>query len=306
MATASGQAAEFLTFACLAGAGDHIVAGAGLYGGTITQLDVTLRRFGVETTFVPAGAGRHRCRQRPGRVRRRDQPPDEAAVRRGRRPTPRARSPTSPGSPTSRTRRACRWSSTRRSPRRTCAARSSTAPTSSSTRRPSSSAGTAPRWAGWWSSPGRFDWGNGRFPQMTEPVASYGGLNWWGNFQEFGFLTKLRAEQLRDIGASLSAHSAFLLHPGRRDAAAADGGARGERARRRRVAARRPARLLRPLGRACPTTPTTTAPPPTCRSGPGAVFAFGVRGRPGRRAGGSSSRCSSAATSPTSATPARW
>ena len=48
---------------------------------------------------------------------------------------------------------------------------------------------------------GRFDWGNGRFPQMTEPVPSYGGLNWWGNFQEFGFLTKLRAEQLRDIGA---------------------------------------------------------------------------------------------------------
>jgi O-acetylhomoserine (thiol)-lyase len=53
VATASGQAAEFLTFACLAGAGDEIVAAAGLYGGTITQLDVTLRRFGVATTFVP-------------------------------------------------------------------------------------------------------------------------------------------------------------------------------------------------------------------------------------------------------------
>jgi O-acetylhomoserine (thiol)-lyase len=61
---------------------------------------------------------------------------------------------------------------------------------------------------------GKFDWGNGNFPQMTEPVASYGGLNWWGNFQEYGFLTKLRAEQLRDIGASLSAHSAFLLLQG--------------------------------------------------------------------------------------------
>jgi O-acetylhomoserine (thiol)-lyase len=49
---------------------------------------------------------------------------------------------------------------------------------------------------------------------MTEPVASYGGLNWWGNFGEFGFLTKLRAEQLRDVGASLSPHSAFLLLQG--------------------------------------------------------------------------------------------
>src|SRR3954449_13637420 len=52
VATSSGQAAEFLTFAALAGAGDHIVAAASLYGGTITQLDVTLRRFGVDTTFV--------------------------------------------------------------------------------------------------------------------------------------------------------------------------------------------------------------------------------------------------------------
>ena len=53
VATSSGQAAEFLTFATLAGAGDHIVAAAALYGGTVTQLDVTLRRFGVDTTFVP-------------------------------------------------------------------------------------------------------------------------------------------------------------------------------------------------------------------------------------------------------------
>ncbi|MDR1152928.1 MAG: PLP-dependent transferase, partial [Bifidobacteriaceae bacterium] len=52
VATASGLAAEFLTFAAVAGAGDHLVAGAQLYGGTLTQLDVTLRRFGVDTTFV--------------------------------------------------------------------------------------------------------------------------------------------------------------------------------------------------------------------------------------------------------------
>ena len=61
---------------------------------------------------------------------------------------------------------------------------------------------------------GTFDWGNGRFPAMTEPVPSYGGLSWWGNFGEYGFLTKLRAEQLRDIGATLSPHSAFLLLQG--------------------------------------------------------------------------------------------
>src|SRR5205814_8045676 len=52
VATASGQAAEFLTFAALAAAGDHIVSSAYLYGGTRTLLEVTLGRFGVETTFV--------------------------------------------------------------------------------------------------------------------------------------------------------------------------------------------------------------------------------------------------------------
>src|SRR6187402_3588181 len=52
VATASGLSAEFIVFAALAGQGDHIVASANLYGGTITQLDVGLRRFGVETTFV--------------------------------------------------------------------------------------------------------------------------------------------------------------------------------------------------------------------------------------------------------------
>ena len=52
VATASGLSAQYITFASLAGAGDHIVASANLYGGSITQLDVTLRRFGIETTFV--------------------------------------------------------------------------------------------------------------------------------------------------------------------------------------------------------------------------------------------------------------
>ena len=52
VATSSGLGAEFITFASLAGAGDHIVSAASLYGGSVTQLDVTLRRFGVETTFI--------------------------------------------------------------------------------------------------------------------------------------------------------------------------------------------------------------------------------------------------------------
>ena len=64
---------------------------------------------------------------------------------------------------------------------------------------------------------------------MTEPVPSYGDLTWWGNFAEYGFLTKLRSEQLRDIGATLSAALGVPPAPGRGDAAAADARARGQR-----------------------------------------------------------------------------
>jgi len=61
---------------------------------------------------------------------------------------------------------------------------------------------------------GTFPWDNGKFPQMTEPVNSYGGLSWWGNFGEYGFLTKIRAEQLRDFGPSLTPQAAFQLIQG--------------------------------------------------------------------------------------------
>ena len=55
IATASGQAALHLSVATLMGAGSHIVASAALYGGSHNLLNDTLRRFGIETTFVKPG-----------------------------------------------------------------------------------------------------------------------------------------------------------------------------------------------------------------------------------------------------------
>jgi len=52
LGVASGQAAQFLTLSSLMQAGDHLVAAATLYGGTYTQMDVSFRRIGIETTFV--------------------------------------------------------------------------------------------------------------------------------------------------------------------------------------------------------------------------------------------------------------
>ncbi|HWI83079.1 O-acetylhomoserine aminocarboxypropyltransferase [Ramlibacter sp.] len=53
--TASGQAALHLSIATLMGAGSHIVASTALYGGSQNLLHYTLRRFGIETTFVKPG-----------------------------------------------------------------------------------------------------------------------------------------------------------------------------------------------------------------------------------------------------------
>ncbi|MBS0507869.1 MAG: O-acetylhomoserine aminocarboxypropyltransferase [Proteobacteria bacterium] len=52
IATASGQAALHLAIATLMGAGGHIVASTALYGGSQNLLNYTLRRFGIETSFV--------------------------------------------------------------------------------------------------------------------------------------------------------------------------------------------------------------------------------------------------------------
>ena len=61
---------------------------------------------------------------------------------------------------------------------------------------------------------GRFDWSSGRFPHMTEPVPTYNNIRWWENFGEYAFCTKVRSEQLRDVGACISPFNAFLLLQG--------------------------------------------------------------------------------------------
>ena len=55
IATASGQAALHLAVATIMGAGSHIVASTALYGGSQNLLHYTLRRFGIDTTFVKPG-----------------------------------------------------------------------------------------------------------------------------------------------------------------------------------------------------------------------------------------------------------
>ncbi|EMQ96878.1 O-acetylhomoserine aminocarboxypropyltransferase/cysteine synthase family protein [Paeniglutamicibacter gangotriensis] len=205
VATASGMSAEFITFAALTGAGDHIVASSKLYGGTITQLDVTLRRFGVETTFIDstdpaefAAAIRENTKAIYTEIVA--NPSGEIADLKGLATVAREA-----GIPLV-------VDSTMTPPYLLRPIEHGADIVIHSATKFLGGHGTT--LGGVVVESGTFNWGNGKFPSMTEPVASYGNVSWWDNFGEYGFLTKLRSEQLRDIGPALPAQSAFQLLQG--------------------------------------------------------------------------------------------
>ncbi|WP_144932451.1 O-acetylhomoserine aminocarboxypropyltransferase/cysteine synthase family protein [Kocuria marina] len=205
VATSSGMAAEFITFAALCGQGDHVVASSQLYGGTVTQLDVTLRRFGVETTFVPgtdpadykAAITEHTKAVYTELVAN---PSGEIADLEGLAAVAREAGVPLIVDATLNTPYLCRPFE-----------HGADIVIHSITKFLGGHGNTL---GGVVVESGRFDWGNGKFPAMTEPVPSYNNVTWWGNFGEYGFLTKLRSEQLRDIGPSLTPQAAWNLLQG--------------------------------------------------------------------------------------------
>ena len=61
---------------------------------------------------------------------------------------------------------------------------------------------------------GKFNWSNGRFPVVADPSPAYHGLAFHETFGMYGYLMKLRAETLRDLGAAMSPFNAFLFLQG--------------------------------------------------------------------------------------------
>jgi O-acetylhomoserine (thiol)-lyase len=202
VATASGQAAQLIAILTLCQQGDEIVASRSLYGGTFTQFDVTLRRMGIDVTFVDA--------TEPANI--------EAAI-------------------TDRTKLV--YGETIGNPRadvldieavaevahrndvplvidNTFATPAICRPMEHGADIVVHSAtkflgGHGVAIGGVIVESGRFPFDNGRFPVMTEPSPAYHGLRFWENFREFGYLTKARTELLRDTGASISPFNSFLL-----------------------------------------------------------------------------------------------
>jgi O-acetylhomoserine (thiol)-lyase len=205
VAASSGQAAELMLFTALAGAGDHIVASAALYGGTHTLLDVSLRRLGIETSFVA--------------------PDDPAGFAAAARPETKAfyteivANPSGVVADLSALADAAHAAGVPLVVDSTLATPYLCRPFEHGVDVVVHSAtkfigGHGTSMGGVVVESGRFDWANGRFPRMTEPVPSYGALRFWDNFGEYGFCTQLRVEQLRDFGACLAPFNAFLLLQG--------------------------------------------------------------------------------------------
>jgi len=61
---------------------------------------------------------------------------------------------------------------------------------------------------------GRFDWTNGRFPELTEPDPSYHGVKYTESFGNLAYILKARTQFLRDMGSCMSPFNAFLFLQG--------------------------------------------------------------------------------------------
>ncbi|CAL9328604.1 bifunctional o-acetylhomoserine/o-acetylserine sulfhydrylase [Streptomyces sp. enrichment culture] len=208
VALSSGQAAEALAILTLAGAGDHIVSSASLYGGTYNLFRHTLPRLGIEVSFV-------------------DDPDDVEAWRAAIRPDSKALFAETLGNPRGNVLDVRAVADVAHEAGVPLIV-DNTVPTPYLLRPIEHGAdvvvhsatkflgghGTAV--AGVVVDGGTFDFGAhaDRFPGFTEPDPSYHGLRYWPALGAGAFAVKLRVQLLRDLGPAVSPHSAFLLLQG--------------------------------------------------------------------------------------------
>ena len=206
ISTASGQAALHLSIATLMGAGSHIVASTALYGGSQNLLHYTMRRFGIDTTFVKPG----------------DIDGWRAAVR----PNTKLFFGETVGNPgldvlDIATVRALAHEagvpllidSTLTSPWLIKPFDHGADLVYHSATKFLSGHGTVI--GGIVVDGGRFDWDkSGKFPELTEPYAGFHNMVFSEESTVGAFLLRARREGLRDFGACLSPHSAWLILQG--------------------------------------------------------------------------------------------
>jgi len=205
VATASGLAAQLIAVLSLAQSGDHLVATANVYGGTVTQFGVTLKRMGIETTFVPGG--------------------DPDAVRAALRPNTRAVFTETIGNPNGGVADLGALAAIAHAAGvplivdNTFATPYLCRPIEHGADIVVHSAtkfigGHGTVLGGAIVESGRFAWTPERHPLLATPSPGYHGLNFAETFGEYAFLQRARVEVLRDVGASISPMNAWLLVQG--------------------------------------------------------------------------------------------
>jgi O-acetylhomoserine (thiol)-lyase len=205
VATASGQAAQMVAILALAQSGDHLVASSNIYGGTVTQMTVTLRRLGIETSFVPGA--------------------DPQAMKAAIRPNTRALFAETIGNPSGNIADIAALAgvahasgvpliidNTFASPYLCRPIEHGADIVVHSATKYLCGHGTVV--GGVIVEAGTFAWGAGRHPLLAEPSPSYHGVRFADTFGEYAFLTRARSEVMRDVGACLSPMNAWLLIQG--------------------------------------------------------------------------------------------
>ena len=204
--TASGMSALFTTFITLCSAGDHIVSSGQIYGSTATLLRHTLKRLGIETTFVSIN----------------DQGALEGAIRENTKMV----FCESIGNPGLEVANLPQISSIARQHGLPVVVDATFAPPGLCNTIESGAnviVHSATKWIGGHGTAvggvvidgGNFDWeASGRFPELTEPYEPFHGIKFWEEFGPNALAMKIRAESMRDIGACMSPNNAFLLLQG--------------------------------------------------------------------------------------------
>lgn len=205
MATASGQAAQFLTLLALAQNGDNIVSTTNLYGGTYNQLKVLLPRLGITTKFVTG-----------------DRPEDLAAAIDDRTKAVYLESIGNPRYNIPDLEAIAKAAHAKGVP----VVVDNTFGAGGYFVRPIEHGAdivvhSATKWIGGHGTAiggvivdsGKFDWAANaaRFPQFVEPSEGYHGLKFTETFGAVAFIVRVRVELLRDIGACLSPFNAHEL-----------------------------------------------------------------------------------------------
>lgn len=206
LCTSSGQAASMISLLTILKAGDHFISASTIYGGTVNLFAVTFKRFGIDCTFVDPEASLDELQQHVK--------PNTKAV----------------------------FGETIANPAMTILDIEKFAVLAHNNKLPlivdntfatpilcrpiefgadivihsttKYMDGHAVQVGGVIVDSGQFDWANGKFPEFTEPDASYHGVIYTKDFKEAAYITKARVQLMRDIGAYPAAHTAFLLNLG--------------------------------------------------------------------------------------------